>query len=64
MACKLRCPNCKTMLKIKDDHGKDANGEYVVTEEDVRYIECLECGFKEPSRVWADFELKEMMGEE
>jgi len=50
MAHKLRCPNCRRMLKQKGDEMKQAQGEYRVhdicaelTRETARMIECLEC---------------------
>lgn len=45
MACKLRCPECKTMLKEKGDQMKSANGEYeVFTRDGANIIKCLVCG--------------------
>lgn len=31
MACKLKCPNCKTVCKEEGDEMKEAQGTYVVT---------------------------------
>jgi hypothetical protein len=57
MACKLECPSCKKILKEKDDHGKQAQGEYKVINSAVRQIECLECDFLRPVDVWTKYEL-------
>lgn len=52
MACKLRCPACRRMLKEEGDEMKRAQGEYRVraltaatTGEQARQVECLECGW-------------------
>jgi hypothetical protein len=47
MAHKLECPNCKRTLKIKGDECKEAQGTYVVCDEDDdRKIICQECDHK------------------
>jgi len=52
MACKLRCPKCKKMLKEEGDEMKSSNGEYRVYDNlanskldagSYRLILCLEC---------------------
>lgn len=58
MACKMRCPQCKRILKEAGDEGKRAQGEYIVIH-DPKFtgkwdIECLACAFRgEPSK-WGD----------
>lgn len=50
MACKLRCPKCKHMLKEAGDLGKVARGEYVVIytnkEKTDWVIECMVCAYR------------------
>lgn len=50
MACKLRCPKCKRMLKEAGDEGKVARGEYLVIytnkEKTEWLVECMACGYR------------------
>lgn len=54
MASKLRCPNCRKMLKEEGDQLKSANGEYRVYDNlanskniagRFRLVGCLECWY-------------------
>ena len=44
MACKLKCPNCKRILKELGDGGKLAQGTYVVLAGEPRKVRCTKCG--------------------
>jgi hypothetical protein len=57
MACKMQCPSCKKMLKEKDDHGKVAQGEYLVINDEIRKLECCECKHISSVSDWTDFEI-------
>ena len=46
MACKLKCGSCGKVLKIMDDHSKDAQGEYTYFN---GVVECQLCGHKRNS---------------
>lgn len=60
MACKMKCPQCKRVLKEAGDGGKVAQAEYIV-HFDPHFkwkwdIECMACAFRaEPSK-WRDEE--------
>lgn len=43
MACKLKCPNCKRILKERGDGGKLAQGTYVVFVGEPRRVRCTSC---------------------
>lgn len=69
MACKLRCPKCKLMLKEEGDEGKQSQGTYRVFDatspfnidagKPDRVLRCSECGgYFEPRETW-DEEFKE-----
>jgi len=63
MACKLRCPECKTMLKEEGDEMKKANGEYRVYDSlwnskheagAFRLLRCLKCKHMNDVRAFGD----------
>jgi phage FluMu protein Com len=43
MACKLKCPKCKRVLKERGDRVKSAQGTYTVLEGEPRLIRCNKC---------------------
>jgi hypothetical protein len=61
MASKMKCPQCKRMLKEAGDEGKVARGEYLVHHDPAFKwkwdIECMPCGFRaDPSGWWDEDE--------
>lgn len=57
MACKLRCPACKTMCKEQGDEMKKATGVYVVytNHKGDRVLDCLVCQTANPVSEWRGF---------
>lgn len=43
MACKLKCPNCKRVLKERGDGSKLSQGTYVVLIGEPRKVRCTKC---------------------
>ena len=63
MACKLKCPNCNTVLKEEGDEMKESGGEYRVYENacnslrdagDMSLILCLECEYTDEAYMFSE----------